>query len=164
MKSAVDFNVSKLIRDTVPDVFDMMIAAVVVPTNTTAPLPAERISGTVGIAGENVTGAVYLHLPHTLARQATQAMLGDATGQNSGDNEINDVVGELTNMIAGALKSALCDADRPCAVSTPSVIRGAFVVQAIPDLLVAQFFFLCLGQRMAVEVHLKFENTNPESL
>ena len=84
-------------------------------------------------------------------------MLGTATDESVAASEVNDVVGELCTLVAGGLKSTLCDIDRPCAVSTPSIIRGAFEVEAPTTLVAEKFFFLCLDQRLAVEVHLKFE-------
>lgn len=157
MSTAIEFNVTEQIREIVPNVFDMMLATPAVLTKDESPLPTGRISGTIGIAGESVTGAIYLHLPEPLARSAACTMLGDPTGQTIGDDETNDAVGELTNMVAGALKSALCDIERHCAVSTPSVIRGVFEVEILPELAVKKYFFNCLNHRMAVEVHLKFE-------
>jgi CheY-specific phosphatase CheX len=156
MTTATEFNVGEHIRDTVPDLFETLICAKAAVSPDKTPLPIERISGAVGLAGDGVTGAVYLHLPEHFVRQAARAMLQGTPGANVGDSEMNDVVGELTNIVSGVLKSALCDSGQFCAVSTPSVIRGVFTVEAAPDLSVESFYFVCLGQRLAVEVHLKF--------
>lgn len=156
MITATEFNVAEHICETVPDMFETLIFAKATVTQDDAPLASERISGAIGLAGDDVTGSVYLHLPESFARQAARAMLEGTAGQNAGDSEVNDVVGELTNIVSGVLKSALCDAGHFCAVSTPSVIRGVFSVDAAPDLRVETFYFICLGQRLAVEVHLKF--------
>ena len=143
------------IREIVGNVFQTMLSAPAVLTMDNDPLPEERISSTIGLAGETVTGALYLHLPVSFACRVACAMLETTPGHNSGDRETNGAVGELCNQIAAALKSALCDADLPCATGTPSVIRGAFEVDALPDLAAEKFYFLCLGQRLVVEVHLK---------
>jgi chemotaxis protein CheX len=95
-------------------------------------------------------------LPDSLARSATRAMLQDTSGQGASDGDINDVMGELTNMVGGGLKSHLNDAGFFCCMSTPSIIRGVFNVDATLDLTNDKIFFLCLGQRFVVEVHLKF--------
>ena len=156
MITAAEFHVAPHICDTVPDMFDTLISARALPSADHSPLPAERISGAIGLVGDSVTGSVYLHLTEQFARQAARAMLQGTPGQNVSDSDTNDVVGELTNIVSGVLKSALCDAGHFCAVSTPSVIRGVFTVEAAPDLSVQTFYFVCLGQRLAVEVHLKF--------
>jgi chemotaxis protein CheX len=156
MSVAIEFDVIDHVREIVSDVFQTMINAPAVLTVDNAPLPLERISGTIGIAGDNVTGAVYLHLPETLARNATRTMLQDTSGQGASDNDINDALGELTNMVGGGLKSHLNDAGFSCCMSTPSIIRGVFEVGAAPDLSSDKIFFLSLGHRFVVETHLKF--------
>ena len=37
---------------------------------------------------------------------------------------VNDAVGELTNMLAGMIKSRLCDKGVTCVISIPAVVRG----------------------------------------
>jgi CheY-specific phosphatase CheX len=41
-----------------------------------------------------------------------------------GAAEVNDVVGELSNMIGGNFKSRLNDAGFSCSLSVPTVVRG----------------------------------------
>lgn len=158
-----NFNTGEHIAAIVPNVFETMLTLPISIANP-GPLPASRISGALGIAGEQVTGTVYVHLPETLAREAARALLQATPGQAASDTDIHDMVGELANMIGGALKSRLCDADVFCAMSTPSVIRGAFEVEATPGVEVEKAYFACLGQRFAVEVHLQFVNENQPSI
>jgi chemotaxis protein CheX len=148
------FNVVEHILTIAPSVFDMMLGVKIAPA-TAGALPASRVSGVLGIAGEHLTGSVYVHLPENLAREAARAMLQCTPGQSASDNDVQDMVGELANMIGGGLKSKLCDADIFCAMSTPSVIRGAFSVEATSGVRVEKIYFACLGQRFAVEVHLQ---------
>jgi CheY-specific phosphatase CheX len=148
------FNTGEHIAAIVPNVFDTMLTLPIAVANP-GPLPAARVSGAVGIAGERVNGTVYIHLPENLARETARAMLQSTPGQAAGDTDVQDVVGEMANMIGGALKSLLCDADLFCAISTPSVIRGAFAVEAPPGVRTETFYFTCLGQRFTVEVHLQ---------
>ena len=51
-----------------------------------------------------------------------------------GDPEVNDVIGELCNMIGGTLKSNLCDAGFSCQLSLPAVLRGADLQIETPGL------------------------------
>ena len=148
------FNTAEHIAAIVPNVFDTMLGLQATATNAT-PLPAELISGAIGIAGDRINGTVYVHLPDLLAHEVTRAMLQCPPGLNVEEREVNDVVGELGNMVGGSLKSLLCDADIFCAISTPSVIRGAFAVEAPPGVRAEMFHFICLGQRLVVEVHLQ---------
>ncbi|HEX7652363.1 MAG TPA: chemotaxis protein CheX [Verrucomicrobiae bacterium] len=115
-----------------------------------------RVTGTVGMAGETVNGLVYLHLPAGLAAHAAATMVG-LTPEDLGEAEVNDVIGEVTNMVAGGLKSWLCDAGAKCALTTPAIIRGdAFHVIAKPGVEVMVIPFECESQACLAEVHVKF--------
>jgi chemotaxis protein CheX len=138
------------------------VFATMFPT-TAAPSPEpvvnegqERVSGSIGFAGETITGAVYLHLSTSFASGLAASMLG-AEPDSLSQADVNDVVGELTNMLGGGLKSWFCDANFPCAVTTPAVIRGrSFTIESLPEV-----ERLCLGfssgsDRFSVEVHIKY--------
>jgi CheY-specific phosphatase CheX len=142
----------------VPQVFETMLSLTVAPGAAVAPTKGERVSGTVGIAGETLSGAIYLHFSEPLARRAAAAILGLDSPDAADTSSVNDVVSELANMIGGGFKSALCDANLPCAMSTPSIVRGpAFVIELPPGLRSENFAFDCHGERLAVEVHLKLD-------
>jgi len=139
------------------DVFDTMLAMpAALASNVELPQFFERVTGSVGFAGETVTGAVYLHLTETFANRVAAAMLGLAPDEKVGENDVNDVVGEATNMLTGGLKSWLCDAGADCAVSTPAIIRGAFDVEAMPDVAREFLVFESGAERVIVEIHIKF--------
>jgi chemotaxis protein CheX len=138
------------------DVFDTMLAmkAVGAPADG-VPHFDERVTGCVGFAGEHVTGAVYLHLPAPFAAGVAAAMLGLPPAE-LGEAEVNDVVGEVTNMLTGGLKSWLCDSGAECAVSTPAIIRGAaFAIEPVPDVAREWLIFNCDHNRVVVEIHVK---------
>lgn len=142
----------------VVDVFSTMLAldAVLSEKDTELPHFQERVSGSVGFAGENITGAIYVHFSEPLARRATAAMLGLAPEELSGEAEVNDVIGEVANMLTGGLKSWLCDAGAACAMSTPAIIRGtSFAIEAAPDVERECLVFDCSGEQVAIEIHVK---------
>ncbi len=151
--TTTNFHTAQHIGEIVPNVFDTMLglrAAIATASLETLP---ERVSGAIGIAGETVTGTAYIHLSEPLAREITHALLQCTAGQDAGDSDVNDVGGELSNMIGCGLKSRLNDADIVCAVSSPAAIRGAFAVESPPGVHAEKFHFACLGARFAVEVH-----------
>jgi CheY-specific phosphatase CheX len=116
----------------------------------------ERVTGSVGFGGETVTGAVYLHMSAELAARLASAMLGLPAAE-CGEAEANDVVGEMTNMLTGKLKSCLCDVGAPCAVSTPAIIRGAsYQIEHMPKVKREVLRFQCETSPFLVEVHIKF--------
>ncbi len=143
----------------VPEVFDTMLSIKAVPTPTGSeilPTSGEQISGAIGIAGETLTGAIYLHLSQTFARDITAMLLGIAPDQSPSPAEVNDLVGEFCNMVSGRLKSLLANQGAPCAMSPPSIIRGsAFAIEPLPNAIMETFQFNCLSHQLAVEVHLQ---------
>lgn len=139
------------------DVFDTMLSmkAVLVP-KAALPHYDERVTGAVGIGGEKVNGAVYLHLSAPYAKRVASAMLGMTLEELDDDNTINDVIGEVSNMLTGGLKSWICDTGSDCAMSTPAIIRGAgFSIEALPDVARESLVFECGDERVVVEIHMK---------
>jgi len=127
----------------------------VLEPHASVPPFAERVTGCVAFAGDHINGAVYLHLGTPFANQVAAAMLGLGV-EDLGEAEVNDVVGEATNMLTGGLKSWLCDSGSECAVSTPAIIRGsAFVIEASPEVERDWLIFECGPDRIAVEIHVK---------
>jgi len=149
-------DIRKFLTGHVVDVFGTMLSLSAVPVaGDVIPSFPERITGSVGFGGEKLNGAVYLHLSSPFASTATGIILG-CTPADLGEVETNDVIGELTNMLAGGLKSALCDHGLPCAVSTPAIIRGAYEIETVPDVCRELLLFEADKNRFAVEIHVKF--------
>ncbi|HEU5397041.1 MAG TPA: chemotaxis protein CheX [Verrucomicrobiae bacterium] len=140
------------------DVFETMLSLKATPVPVAAsPHFTSRTTGSVGFAGDKVTGGVYLHLSSDFAQRIAAAMLGLPSGEAPGETEINDVVGECTNMLAGGLKSYLCDKNFECVVSTPAIIRGtSFSIESLPDVRQELLVYDCSDSRFAVEIHIKF--------
>jgi chemotaxis protein CheX len=157
MNTTSEFNTSQTLTDLVPNVLATMASLTAQPDPEGGPQPGNnRVSGTIGIAGDRVTGAIYVHLPQPLAFLVVNAILGNPAEQSVSDGDLNDVVGELTNMVGGGFKSALCDADWPCAMSTPAIIRGAYAIEVAHELRAEISQFQCAGHHFTVEVHIKF--------
>jgi chemotaxis protein CheX len=149
-------NICEFMNRHLVDVFETMLSikSVGVPGDS-VPLFDERVTGCVAFAGEHINGAVYLHLGAPFAARMAAAMLGLAPADLS-DAEVNDVVGEVTNMLTGGLKSWLCDSGAECAVSTPAIIRGsAFVIEPVPQVAREWLVFDCDASRIVVEIHVK---------
>jgi chemotaxis protein CheX len=80
---------------------------------------APFFTGCVQITGE-WDGAVTLICPETLARQATSIMF-EMEPDEASFEEVQDAVGELTNMIGGNFKVLL---PQPSHMSLPAVVEG----------------------------------------
>lgn len=138
------------------DVFETMLSMKAIPASSEdLPLFDDRVTGSVAFAGDRINGAVYLHMGTQYAGQVAGAMLG-LPAEELGEPEVNDVVGEVANMLTGGLKSWLCDSGAECAVSTPAIIRGSsFVIEPVPDVEREWLVFDCNENRIAVEIHVK---------
>ena len=79
------------------------------------------IEGHIHISGV-WTGTVVFQCSHTAARRAAHLMFGEREDHGS-DQDVQDAVGELTNMIGGNIK-ALMSSDG-CFLSLPTVIEGS---------------------------------------
>ena len=149
-------NICEFMNRHLVDVFETMLSMKAVPVPVSgAPQLEERVTGSVAFAGDHINGAVYLHLATAFAGQVAGAMLG-LPAEELGEAEVNDVVGEATNMLTGGLKSWLCDSGAECAVSTPAIIRGSsFVIEPTPDVEREWLVFDCNDNRIVVEIHVK---------
>src|SRR5688572_11057404 len=111
-----------------------------------APFELHQINGCIGFGGK-MTGSLFLSCSENLAVQMARTILG---GEHSpGSREVSDVVGELTNMLAGGCKSRLCDHDCSVVMSIPNIIRGKLIRAASKDvkfMLQRQFTMPILGE------------------
>ncbi len=80
------------------------------------------ITGLIGFAEKNVTGSVALSFTREAALWIYELMTGDAKDKLS--REVQDSIGELTNIVAGGAKTALAEDGLSFHISIPSVIVG----------------------------------------
>jgi chemotaxis protein CheX len=163
---AVEEISESLIRENITravgDVFKTMMG------RTIAPLPAEtledrdagtgpQVVGTVGFIGD-VNGLVYLYFDESFATQCTAQILGmnSLELQARGEDVVNDAIGELTNMVVGSFKNALCDAGYPCKLTIPSILRGRnFCIQSTRMAERRSYRFVSGGQRVVTDIIIK---------
>lgn len=79
------------------------------------------ISGIIGLAGE-VIGSVVLSFPRSTACKAVSRFLD--TRKVTLDPEVQDAVGELTNIVAGGAKRELSTQGAGFKIGIPSVVVG----------------------------------------
>ncbi len=90
-------------------------------THRTNPTFSHSISGMVGLAG-SVKGNLSIHLPESVATAVTTAFLGMEVSEI--DEDVCDAIGELANMLAGAVKTALDPSGSEIKLSMPSTVYG----------------------------------------
>jgi CheY-specific phosphatase CheX len=118
-------------------------------------LSGAKIVGCVSFTGD-VVGNICIHISRDFARIMAAAMLGMEPDEIEDDDEINDVIGEVSNMIGGDLKSKLCDAGFPCVLSIPNVTTGSdFKIESKGWARHEKIAFQQNGQTSLVEVFVK---------
>ncbi len=120
--NSIDFKT--FLSNSTNEIFDTMLSMEVEAVDSEQNLikDSNRIVGSVGFAGD-VSGCMNIHVDSDLAKIITGNMLGEDP-EDVGEEEIIDVVGELSNMIGGDVKSRLCDAGLPCSLSIPTTTSG----------------------------------------
>ena len=134
----------------VSGVFDSMLGLPLTVADEFAESQADlpSVTGVISISGE-WNGAVVVTVPEALARAIAAAMFAmDADALTS--VEINDAIGELSNMVGGATKTMIGGS---CSISLPSVTEGVRYRVSIPGAReVAASRFDCNGDLMTVTV------------
>lgn len=90
-------------------------------TKRTNPKFENSITGMVGLAGTS-KGNLLIHFPEAVATAVTTAFLG--MDVESIDEDVCDAVGELANMLAGAVKTVLDPNGSDIKLSMPSTVYG----------------------------------------
>ena len=80
------------------------------------------VTGLIGMASEQAKGTLAITFTEPVIVEITRRMLGEeVTGI---DDTVTDMVGEITNMVMGSLKSRLQNSTNNIAVSIPTVVTG----------------------------------------
>ena len=124
--------IESTITKSITETFDSMLSMDLTKVGkaTDEGLDDQRMVGVVHYAGE-VVGSISLHVSREFAAIITASMLGCDAETLDGDEEIKDVLGELTNIVSGNLKSDFLNTDLTCVISTPAITRGSdFKIEA----------------------------------
>jgi flagellar motor switch protein FliN len=118
-------DVKTAVINAVIDVFytmlDMEVEAIQeVPDSFTEEM---RTVGSVTFAGE-VDGLFNIQVNDDFGKQMTAAMLGAKIDEIESEEEVYDVIREVSNIIGGNLKSKFVDAGLACVLSTPAITNG----------------------------------------
>lgn len=114
-----------------------------------------HVAGTVGITGA-FNGMIYLYSSAAFARRMTCSLLGMTDAEIEGNEMVNDAIGEMTNMIAGFIKSKLDNHGCRCVMTIPTVVRGRdFRIEPVTGVLRKTIYFESSGGKVLVEALLK---------
>lgn len=155
--NSIDFKT--FLSNSTNEIFDTMLSMEVEAVEAKqGPIKdVKKIVGSVCFAGE-VSGCMNIHVDNDLAKIITGNMLGEDP-EDVGEEEIIDVVGELSNMIGGDVKSRLCDADLLCSLSIPTTTSGKnFIIDSQGWDRYESFSFRSDEHVALVEVYVKSNN------
>lgn len=126
MEKITDDTIRQTITSTLIEAFDAMMSMTLtaVEENAATGMNDNRMVGTIHFGGE-VVGVMRFNLAEAFARTVTSAMLTIEADEIKSDGEINDVIGELANIVAGNLKTEFLNAGLTCVISTPSITSGS---------------------------------------
>jgi chemotaxis protein CheX len=80
------------------------------------------VSAVIGFAGPTVTGSLALSFPTPVALKIYSLMMGEKVYRIT--NDVQDVVGELANIVVGGAKTALAEDNMKFSISIPTVVVG----------------------------------------
>lgn len=80
------------------------------------------VSGLIGMAGQQTKGSLSVTFEAKLALSIMEKMLGDRPSEVN--EEVTDMVGEITNMVTGGAKNILGDKGYDFDMATPIVVSG----------------------------------------
>jgi chemotaxis protein CheX len=92
------------------------------PTKKKDSVARGDVSGLIGMVGPNMKGSMSITFDESLALEIMQRMLGEKP--ESLNEEVTDMVGEITNMVAGGAKNTLGDMGYDFGMATPIVVAG----------------------------------------
>ena len=122
-----------------------------------------RTVGSVTFAGD-VHGVFIIQVNDGFARTMTAAMLGMSEDEIETEEEVFDVIRELSNIIGGNLKSGFVDVGLSCVLSTPSITNGLdFRVEALNIIKTQRFLFNAQGNTIIVDAGIKKDTLQAEA-
>lgn len=80
------------------------------------------VSGLIGMVGPQTKGSLSITFERGLILEIMQNMLGENPGEIN--DEITDLVGEITNMVTGGAKNILGEKGNNFKMATPVVVAG----------------------------------------
>lgn len=126
---------AQIIQNATHSVFSTMLGTELAPQQVQedpTPFRQSEVIGFIGMAGD-FAGYVSIHVSRQQATDFTARLVGVDVEEITSDDEIRDAVGEITNMLAGNVKTALSalglvEIALPTVVMTPKAelrVRGA---------------------------------------
>ncbi len=140
------------------DVFDTMLSMALEATDSAEFSNPEGIRnvGTVSFTGD-VIGQISIQMADEFSRISAASMLDMDVEELEADNEVKDMLGELSNILGGSLKSAFTDLGLICEISTPAFTTGKdFIIESFDMKHYERFAFRHENNIVFLELGIKY--------
>jgi len=148
-------DLKRYVNDSVVTAFETVLNMYIEPSSI-EPLRKggeTHVIGMVGIAGRR-RGVVCLKLSEVFSHVVTAAMFGQDADTVQTSSDITDVIGELTNIIAGKINFCLRSENETCILSLPTVIRGHSIdLESISGVVHHSFAFTYASHLIIIELY-----------
>ncbi|MGD8714773.1 MAG: flagellar motor switch protein FliN [Desulfobacterales bacterium] len=153
--NALDLEVK--FSQSVVTVFDTMFSMTLDPVESVPATNSETVRSVVSTSFiGDITGMVNIHAMDPLPHEMTANLLGVESTKIQGEKEINDMFGELGNIVASNIKSTLTDAGFNSALAIPFLITGSdFTVDPLTMGKFDRFDFRCGEHLVCAEIGVK---------
>ena len=122
-------NLKEIVTEATTDIFNVMLSMELEIIDDELAESNEQnkessIVGSIDFTG-NVMGSFKIYITYDFAFLIASNMLLMERDELSLEEDVYDVVGEISNMIGGNLKTFLSDNGFPCNITVPSIVSGS---------------------------------------
>ncbi len=128
-------SLTESLLDSAREVFEMMAFMALEEVHEdreTPSLEEASLLGTITFKG-NLEGCLGICCDRRCAQAIGSNMLGTDPDEPMGEGDMNDAIGEIANMVMGALKSRIQEEVGNVEVSIPSVVQGRELRNSLGD-------------------------------
>ncbi len=151
-----------VVLDSAREVFETMVFMALAESSGNAP-PIEEMAllGSITFKG-SLEGCLTICCDLTCARTIAANMLGMDAGEELGEPDICDAIGELANMVMGTVKSKIQNDVGTIEVSIPSVVRGRELKNRMGEGAGSVKVVADIEGQYSAEFSLLYRNRSPE--
>jgi chemotaxis protein CheX len=124
---------SKALLEGAKEVFETMIFMDIIESDEPdQPIEGNTLLGSITFVGD-LEGCLGICCGVTCAKSIAMNMLAMEPDEEISEHDINDAIGEVTNMVMGSVKARLQDSAGNLNVSIPTVVRGQKIENSLGD-------------------------------
>ena len=119
----------------------------------------EGILGSITYQGQ-IEGGLNISCSFNCAKVIATNMLGLDFDEEISDEEVNDAIGEVTNMVIGSVKSSLEKRPLDIVISIPTVIQGRGIKQCFGEDFQKMWVDICLEDQFPLKILMEYRTTS----